>query len=93
MIISKAEKIFVYTELFKNGVTVIKHEKLKTKKTTNLKSKILLERLRSKGMVKETFSWQFHYYTLNDSGVFYLRKYLNIPEKVVPMTHKQPLSW
>ena len=60
---------------------------------TKLKSKILLERLRSKGMVKETFSWQFHYYTLNDAGVFYLRKYLNIPEKVVPMTHKQPPSW
>lgn len=93
MIISRNEKIFVYTELFKNGVTVIKNEKQKNKKTTKLISKILMERLRSKGMVKETFSWQFHYYTLNDAGVFYLRKYLNIPEKVVPMTHKQPLSW
>ena len=93
MQISKEEKINVYTSLFKNGTIVIKYEKEKTKKNKNLSSKFLLESLRSKGMVKETFSWQYHYYTLNDDGVRFLRNYLNIPEKVVPMTHKQPLSW
>ena len=93
MIITRNERISIYTELFKRGVTVVKLEKQKNKKNEALKSKVLLKSLHSKGLVKETFSWQFHYYTLNDAGVCYLRKYLNIPEKVVPMTHKQPSSW
>ena len=93
MIVTKDEKISVYTELFKKGVAVVKREKQKNKKSEGLKSKILLKSLLSKGLVKETFSWQFYYFTLNDAGVCYLRKYLNIPDKVVPMTHKQPSSW
>ena len=93
MIVTKDEKISVYTELFKKGVAVVKREKQKNKNSEGLKSKILLKSLLSKGLVKETFSWQFYYFTLNDAGVCYLRKYLNIPDKVVPMTHKQPSSW
>ena len=93
MNISKKEKIEVYTNLFKNGTTVIKKEKHKEENNKTLISKTLLKRLCSKGLVKETFSWQFYYYTLNDEGVKYLQKYLNIPEKVVPLTHKQPSIW
>jgi small subunit ribosomal protein S10e len=93
MIISKEERIEIYENLFRNGAVVIKKEKKKEKKDKTLASKILLKRLVSKGLVKETFSWQFYYYTLNDDGVRYLQTYLNIPEKVVPITHKQPLTW
>jgi|Transcript_63543 small subunit ribosomal protein S10e len=93
MIIGKEDKITIYTNLFKNGVVVIKREKQKEKKSKSLQTKLLLKSLYSKGLVKETFSWQFYYYTLNDDGVRYLQNYLNIPEKVVPMTHKQPSLW
>jgi small subunit ribosomal protein S10e len=93
MIISKKEKITIYTDLFKNGAMVIKREKEKLLKNKSLPAKILLKGLCSKGLVKETFSWQFYYYTLNDDGVQYLQNYLNIPKKVVPLTHKQPILW
>jgi len=93
MYISKENKTVVYTNLFKNGTMVIKKEKNKEKKNKTLLLKNLLKGLLSKGLVKESFSWQFYYYTLNDEGVNYLRKYLNIPEKVVPLTHKRPLMW
>jgi small subunit ribosomal protein S10e len=93
MIITKEERITVYTNLFKNGTAVVKREKQKEKKNKIMVSKLLLKGLCSKGLVKETFSWQFYYYTLNDQGVCYLRNYLNIPEKVVPITHKQPATW
>lgn len=93
MIITKEEKISIYTDLFKNGTMVIKRDKKKENKIKSLPVKVILEGLKSKGMVKETFSWQFHFYTLSDEGVKYLQNYLNIPEKVVPLTHKQPLLW
>jgi len=93
MLIDKEKKIATYTNLFKNGAVVIKREKQKQKKDESFSTKLLLKSLHSKGLVKETFSWQFYYYTLNDEGVRYLQNYLNIPEKVVPMTHKQPLVW
>jgi len=88
------KKRLLFTQIYlKNGAVVIKREKQKQKKDETFSTKLLLKSLHSKGLVKETFSWQFYYYTLNDEGVRYLQNYLNIPEKVVPMTHKQPLVW
>merc|ERR1712100_349697 len=42
----------------------------------------------SKGFVNETFSWQWHYFYLNNEGIEYLREYLHLPEEVVPRTLK-----
>ena len=48
-----------------------------------------LKSLKSKNHVKEVFNWQWHYYFLLDSGVEYLRQYLQLPEIVVPATLKK----
>jgi len=51
--------------------------------------KKMLQSLESRGHVTDVFNWQYHYYTLTDSGVEYLRQYLYIPTDVVPNTHKR----
>ena len=48
----------------------------------------LLKSFRSKGYVKETFSWQYYYYYLTEEGINYLRQYLSLPDDIVPATHK-----
>ena len=42
----------------------------------------------SRGMATEIFSWQWHYYFLNQKGVEYLREYLGLPANIVPKTYK-----
>ena len=50
----------------------------------------LMQSLRSKGLVKERFSWQYLYYVLTDEGIVYLRDYLHVSEDTVPATLKKP---
>jgi len=50
----------------------------------------LLLTLKSKGFVKERYTWQYLYYTLTDSGIEYLRNYLHVSDLVVPNTLKKP---
>ncbi len=55
----------------------------------NLHVLMALKSLKSMGHVREVFNWQWHYFFITDSGVEYLRKYLNLPEEVVPATLKK----
>ena len=48
----------------------------------------LMQSLKSREYVTETFNWQIYYWTLTDKGVTYLREYLHLGEQVVPATHK-----
>jgi len=50
----------------------------------------LCQSLRSRGYVKEQFSWQWYYYFLTNEGIEYLRDYLHLSEDVVPATLKKP---
>ena len=50
----------------------------------------LMASLKSKGVVRERFSWQYLYYVLTDEGIEYLRNYLHLPEDTVPSTLKKP---
>ena len=50
----------------------------------------LMQSLKTRNYVKETFNWQIYYWTLTDEGVAYLREYLHLGANVVPATHKQP---
>ncbi len=50
----------------------------------------LLTSLKSKGLVKEKFSWQWYYWYLTNEGIEYLRDYLNLPPEIVPATLKKP---
>ncbi|VVT45902.1 40S ribosomal protein eS10 [Magnusiomyces paraingens] len=94
MLIPTEDRRKIHTHLFKAGVVVAKkdfnqakHEEIDTKNLFVIKA---LQSLTSKGYAKTRFSWQYYYYTLTDEGVVYLRNWLNIPEEVVPDTHKKP---
>lgn len=52
----------------------------------NLQAMSVMKSLKSRGFVAETFNWQFHYFTLTDEGILFLRSYLHMPETVVPAT-------
>jgi small subunit ribosomal protein S10e len=90
----KSVRTSIYALLFKDGViTVQKDVKLPKHHVLDVPNVFVVDALKSlhsKGLVKETFNWQWHYYVLTDEGVVYLRQYLNLPEEAVPLTHKKP---
>ena len=81
----KAKKM-ILSQLYRDGVFVVKLDK-KNSRYSNLITIKLMKSLVSKGLVGEQFSWNFYYFILQDSGVDYLRKILNIPNSVIPFTH------
>ena len=54
----------------------------------NLEVMSLMKSFASKGLVKETFNWRWHYYYLTNDGIEYLRQYLALPADIVPATLK-----
>jgi small subunit ribosomal protein S10e len=92
MLVPKKNRHAVYQYLFKEGVLTAKKE-LDGKHThidvPNLHVVKLLQSLRSRGFVKEKFSWQYLYYTLTDEGIEYLREYLHVSADTVPATLKK----
>ena len=50
----------------------------------------LAQTLKSKGFIKEQFSWQHYYWTLTNEGIDYLRTYLNIPSNINPKSLDKP---
>jgi small subunit ribosomal protein S10e len=66
-------------------VKILKHHELDL---PNLQVAKALLSLKSRGHVKEVFNWQWHYYFLTDTGIEYLREYLNLPADVAPATLK-----
>jgi small subunit ribosomal protein S10e len=90
MIITKKNRLAIYSELFKEGVIVThkskfvkKHMKLDVPNLDVIKS---MQSLLSRGHVKEVHNWHYLYYTLTDTGIAYLRQYLHLPDDVVPDT-------
>jgi len=49
----------------------------------------LMISFKSKEFVKEVFAWRHYYWYLTDSGIEYLRTYLNLPSEIVPATLKK----
>merc|ERR1739838_623358 len=47
---------------------------------------------KSKGYVKETFTWQHSHYILKDEGIAHLRDFLHLPAEIVPFTLKRPAT-
>ena len=85
----------MYAYLFKEGTLVAKKDHHKAKHSDaldlpNLEVIGLLRSFRSKGYVKETFSWQYYYWTLTNEGIEYLRSYLALPSDAIPATLKAP---
>jgi len=94
MLVPKKNRLAVYSELFKEGVIVVKKDHSMTKhpqiEVPNLHVCKLMQSLCSREVVKEKFNWQYLYYTLTDKGIEYLRDYLHVSEDTVPATLKKP---
>lgn len=79
-----------------DGVIVAKKEfTMKKHKDTNVPNLWvlkLLTSLKSKGLVKEKFNWQWYYWYLTNEGIEYLRDYLNLDANIVPATLKKPAA-
>ena len=93
MLIPKKHRNEVYRTLFKDGVLVAKKDFFAPKHhnldVPNLHVIKLLQSLKSRGFVKETFSWQWYYWYLTNEGINFLREYLHLAEEVVPSTMKK----
>ena len=100
MLVSKKDRIAVYSYLFKEGVLVCEKNPRTDFKVSededgndvtvrNLEVYKMMQSLQSRGLVKITFNWQWYYVYLTDEGIDYLRKYLNLPAEIVPLTFKK----
>jgi small subunit ribosomal protein S10e len=94
MFIPKANRIAVFTYLFKEGVIVVKKDTISAthpqiEGPTNLEVLMLVKSLESRSFVRVTFNWQYNYVYLTDEGLDYLREYLALPADTVPATHKK----
>mmetsp|Transcript_179120 Transcript_179120/g.435849 ORF Transcript_179120/g.435849 Transcript_179120/m.435849 type:complete len:155 (+) Transcript_179120:37-501(+) len=93
MLISKKNRVAIYSYLLREGVAVAPKDWVKPKHdevdVPNLQFVKTMQSLVSRGYVRETFSWQWYYYFLTDEGIEYLREYLHLPADVVPLTLKK----
>lgn len=97
MFIQKKNRLAVYSYLFKEGVLVAKKDFFKPKHdkiedVPNLEVLALMKSMKSRGLVRETFNWQYFYWYLTAEGIEYLREYLHLPEEIVPATLKKSAS-
>jgi small subunit ribosomal protein S10e len=56
---------------------------------TNLEVIKLMQSLTTKEYVTERYAWRHYYWFLTDSGIEYLREFLNLPSEIVPATLKK----
>mmetsp|Transcript_1524 Transcript_1524/g.2522 ORF Transcript_1524/g.2522 Transcript_1524/m.2522 type:complete len:133 (+) Transcript_1524:157-555(+) len=94
MLVTKKNRVTVYSYLFKEGAMVVKKDKYAEKHSDdlnipNIEVMCLLRSFASKGYVKEVFNWQWYYYYLTNEGIEYLREYLALPADIVPETLKK----
>ena len=97
MFIPKANRIAVFSYLFREGVCVVKKDTVspthpQIEGATNLEVLNLMKSLQSRGYVRITFSWQHNYCYLTPEGIEYLRGYLALPAEIVPATTKKAPS-
>mmetsp|Transcript_1737 Transcript_1737/g.3026 ORF Transcript_1737/g.3026 Transcript_1737/m.3026 type:complete len:161 (-) Transcript_1737:97-579(-) len=93
MLIPKKNRREVYKFLFNEGVlyaekdfNLAKHPEVDV---PNLQVIKLMQSFKSKELVTERFAWRHYYWFLTDTGIEYLREYLNLPAEVVPATLKK----
>ncbi|KAL9180776.1 hypothetical protein ACHAXT_011229 [Thalassiosira profunda] len=97
MFIPKANRVAVFSYLFREGVLVVKKDTVTPthphiEGVTNLEVMNLMKSLNSRGYIRTTFSWQHNYCYLTEEGIEYLRGYLALPAEIVPATHKKQAS-
>merc|ERR1719345_212938 len=92
VLISKQNRRKLYTNLFNEGVIVVKKDGTLPKHPEvdipNLHAMMLTKSLCSRNYLTEIYNWQYHYYFLTDEGIEFLRAELHLPAGVTP----QPLT-
>ena len=91
VLVPTKEKVKIYTYFLQEGVFACKKDntsKNETLEIPNLHCFLVMRSLISRKFATELFSWQWHYYFLNDAGIKYLREYLGLPATVIPNTYK-----
>lgn len=94
MLISKKNRREVYKFLFKEGVLYAEKdfnlpEHPEIEGVSNLEVIKLMQSMKSKDLVSERYAWRHYYWFLTDTGIDYLREYLNLPSEIVPATLKK----
>ncbi|KAG7263278.1 hypothetical protein CRUP_028186 [Coryphaenoides rupestris] len=90
MVMPLRELRAIYELLFRDGVMVAKKDKRPQTKhpeipsISNLQVIRAMVSLKSRGYVKETFTWRHFYWYLSNEGIVYLRDYLHLPAEIVP---------
>ena len=98
MLMPNKDRLAIFEYLFKEGVMVAEkdyHPKRvhpALQKVPNLHVIKALQSLKSKGYVKEQFSWRHYYWYLTNEGINYLREFLHLPAEIVPSTLKRPVK-
>lgn len=98
MLMPKKDRVAIYEYLFKEGVMVAEKDFHFRKahpaltKVPNLHVIRALQSLKSRGYVKEQFSWRHYYWYLTNEGINYLREYLHLPPEIVPATLKRTVK-
>ena len=94
MLIPKKARRAILSHLFKEGVLVAKKDFNAPKHheidVSNLYVIKLMQSMKSRSLVTETFNWQYFYWYLTNEGIEFLRGYLHLPEEIVPATLKKP---
>ena len=77
-----------------NGVLVVKKDSYLARhqhiqNVPNLIVQMVVKSLKSRGLIDEVFNWQWNYYFVNEAGVKFLGKALDLPADVVPSTWKK----
>jgi small subunit ribosomal protein S10e len=92
MIIPTDERLKIWRILFSEGVLIAKKDSRSIHKETGVRNLFVmnaLKSLKSKGFVKENFTWQHYHWALTDEGIAHLREQLHLPENVMPNTLKR----
>ena len=98
MLMPNKDRLAIFEYLFKEGVMVAEKDYHPKRyhpalgKVSNLYVIRALQSLKSKGFVKEQFSWRHFYWYLTNEGINYLREYLHLPAEIVPSTLKRPVK-
>merc|ERR1712014_528403 len=80
MIIPTNDRLTIWRNLFQEGVMVAKKDTRSTHADTKVRNLYVmkaLQSLKSKGFVKENYTWQHYHWALTDEGITYLREQLS----------------
>lgn len=93
VLVFREEKKKVHIYLLQNGVICFPKETKSVNEVLgieNLKLFMICRSLCSKGCLTQMFNWQYHYYSLTNDGITFLKQELGInDEGVLPITCRQ----